>query len=104
MRYHGKVIKSSDIMFMHSNTTYISNTFLSTTATLDNVIPFLKDKLELIGNEISVFYEIQHIEALVDANISGLLNDGKDKVLFWPQTQSLSLLILNLLTTKKLLP
>ncbi|HGJ5877128.1 MAG TPA: hypothetical protein ACHBX0_13165 [Arsenophonus sp.] len=47
---------------------------------------FLKNIQALAHDEVNVLYEIQHTEALVGANISNLLKDNKQEVLFWPKT------------------
>lgn len=87
MLYRGEVRKAIDMMFLQANTIYKPDAFFTTTEILENVIPFLKEKPALAGDEINVFYEIEYTEPLAGANISRLLNDGKGDVLFRPKTE-----------------
>ncbi|MDR5609999.1 MULTISPECIES: hypothetical protein [unclassified Arsenophonus] len=87
MLYRGEVRKLSDMIYLKVNGPYTSTSFFSTTKEPDGVMPFLKEIQALADDEVNVLYEIQHTEPLVGANISDLLKDDKQEVLFWPKTE-----------------
>ncbi|HGJ5884514.1 hypothetical protein [Arsenophonus sp.] len=87
MLYRGEVRKLSDMIYLKVNGPYTTTSFFSTTKEPNGVIPFLKEIKALADNEVNVLYEIQHTESLVGANISDLLKDDQQEVLFWPKTE-----------------
>ncbi|MFS1563725.1 MAG: hypothetical protein ACL7AX_09465 [Candidatus Arsenophonus phytopathogenicus] len=87
MLYRGEVRKLSDMIYLKVNGPYTPTSFFSTTKEPNGVIPFLKEIQALADDEVNLLYEIHHTESLVVANISDLLKDDQQEVLFWPKTE-----------------